>query len=350
MEDEIGVGLVGYGMAARVFHAPVIGAVPRLRLKKVVERRGDESRRRYPHVEVVRDVADLLRDEEVALVVVATPNASHFELARQSLLAGKHVVVEKPFANTSEEARQLIELARRQGRFLSVNHNRRWDGDFLTVRKLLDGKLLGRLVEYESRYDRFRNRRREGAWREEGGPGSGILYDLGSHLIDQSLVLFGPPRMITADVGIQRDFAKADDNFALTLHHDGLKVTLKAGMLVRGGSPRFRLHGTEGSFVKHGFDPQEEALRRGLAPPAPDWGEEPAEAWGTLDTQVGGLHLRGRVETIAGSYQSFYQNIADAIEGRAELAVKPEEAFDTIRVIELALQSSEQKCAVPFPS
>lgn len=348
MADEIGVGLIGYGMAARVFHAPVIQTIPRLRLRKVVERRGDESRLRYPQVEVVRDAEALLRDEGIALVVVATPNASHFELARQSLLAGKHVVVEKPFTNTSGEARQLIELARRRQRLLSVNHNRRWDGDFLTVRKVLDGKLLGRLVEYESRFDRFRNQRREGAWREEAGPGSGILYDLGSHLIDQSLVLFGPPRMITADVRTQRDFARADDNFELTLDYDGLKVTLKAGMLARGRCARFRLHGTEGSFVKYGFDPQEEALKRGLTPSGTNWGEEPAEAWGTLDTQVGGLHLRGRVETIAGSYQSFYRNVADAIEGSAELAVKPEEALDTIRIIELAFQSSEQKCSVPF--
>jgi predicted dehydrogenase len=348
MADEICVGLIGYGMAARVFHAPVIESVPRLRLKKVVERRGEESRRRYPRVEVVRDADALLRDEEIALVVVATPNASHFELARLSLLAGKHVVVEKPFTNTSDEARQLIELARGQARLISVNQNRRWDGDFQTVRSVLDGKLLGRLVEYQSRYDRFRNRRREGAWREEEGPGSGILFDLGSHLIDQAQVLFGVPQLISADIRRQRDFAKADDNFELILDYDDLKVTLGAGMLVRVPGPRFSLHGTEGSFVKYGFDPQEEALKRGLTPSAPNWGEEPEELWGTLDTEAGGLHLRARVETIAGSYQTFYRNLADAIEGRAELSVKPEEALNTIRIIELARQSSEQKRTVPF--
>jgi predicted dehydrogenase len=349
MADGIGVGLICYGTAARVFHAPVIESVPQLKLLKVVERSGDESRRRYPRAEVVRDADELLRDDGINLVVVATPNASHFELARRSLLAGKHVVVEKPFTNTSEEALELIELARRQGRLLTVHHNRRWDGDFLTVREILKAGLLGRLVEYESHYDRFRDRPREGAWREEGGPGGGILFDLGSHLIDQALVLFGRPRAVTADVRRQREFAKADDSFELLLDYDGLKVTLKAGMLVREPRPRFRLHGTEGSFVKHGMDPQEEALKRGLTPTAPDWGAEPPERWGALDARVGGLRVRGRVETLAGRYQSFYRNVADAIEGRAGLAVRAEEALANVLVVEAALRSSGQKCTVTFP-
>lgn len=348
--DSIGVGLIGYGMAARVFHAPVIESVPRLRLKKVFARRGDEARERYPQVEVVRDAAALLRDEEITLVVVATPNASHFELARDSLLAGKHVVVEKPFTNTSDEARQLIELAGERERLISVHHNRRWDGDFLTVRSVVASGLLGRLVEYESHFDRFRNRPRPNAWREDEGPGSGILYDLGPHLIDQALVLFGRPHAVTADIRAQRDFAKADDNFELLLDYDALKVTLKAGMLVRERGPRFILHGTEGSFVKHGLDPQEEALKRGLTPSEPHWGEEPRELWGRLNTLLGGLHFEGRVETLAGRYQAFYENVADAIAGRAELAVKPEEAFDTIRLVELAIESGERRCTLPFSS
>lgn len=348
MADEIGVGLIGYGMASRVFHAPVIEAVPSLRLKKVVERRGDESRGRHAGAETVRDVADLLRDESIELVIVATPNVSHFDLTRESLLAGKHVVVEKPFTNSSAEAQELIELARAQNRLVSVHQNRRWDGDFLTVRKLLDGKLLGRLVEYESHFDRFRNLPRVGAWREEEGAGSGILYDLGSHLIDQAQVLFGLPREVAADVRLQRDFAKAVDSFELILNYDRLKVTLKGGMLVREPGARFLLHGTEGSFVKHGMDPQEEALKLGLKPSAPGWGEEPEERWGIINTQVGGLHVRGKVETIAGCYTAFYQNVADAIRGRAELAVKPEEARNTIRIIELAVESSARKCTLPF--
>lgn len=348
MTEPINVGLFGYGMAARVFHAPVIRSLPQLRLKKVVERHGDESRKQNPSVEVVRDADALLQDEAIALVVVAMPNVSHFDLARRSLLAGKHVVVEKPFTVTSAQAQQLIELAHERNRLISVHQNRRWDGDFLTVKRLLDGKFLGRLVEYESHFDRFRNHLRPQAWREEAEAGSGILFDLGSHLIDQAQVLFGLPRMITADIRVQRDAAKADDNFELILHYDDLKVTLKAGMLVREPGPRFILHGTQGSFVKYGFDPQEEALKRGLTPAEPDWGAEPGELWGTLNTQLDGLHLQGRVETLAGCYQAFYQNIVNAIHGRAELAVTPEEARNTIRIIELAFQSNEQKCTVPF--
>jgi scyllo-inositol 2-dehydrogenase (NADP+) len=348
MADEIGVGLVGYGMAARVFHAPVITSAEGLRLRKVVERRAEESRARYPWVEVVRDVDALLEDEEVELVVVTTPNVSHFELARRALLAGRHVVVEKPFTVTSDEAGRLAALARERGKVLSVHHNRRWDGDFLTVRKLLEGDLVGRLVEFESRFDRFRNRPRPGAWREEEGPGSGILYDLGPHLIDQALVLFGRPRAVTADVRTQREFARADDNFEITLDYEGLRVKLGAGMLARGESPRFVLRGTQGSFVKYGLDPQEEALKQGRTPDEPGWGEEPEGRWGALDTEAGGLRLKGRVQTVAGRYQAYYQNVADAVRGRAEPAVKPEEARDAIRVIELAFQSSAERRTINF--
>lgn len=348
MVNEIGVGLIGYGMAARTFHMPVIQTIPQLSLKKVVARQPDPWLDRDPSVEVVQDAADLLQDEAIALVVIATPNQSHFDLARQALLANKHVVVEKPFTTSSAQAQQLIDLARGQNRLISVHHNRRWDGDFQTIERLLSSNLLGRLVEYEAHYDRFRNSPRPDAWREAAGEGSGILFDLGAHLIDQAQVLFGLPQRVTADLRTQREFAQAVDNFDLTLHYDGLKVILKGGMLVRGPAPHFILHGTAGSFVKYGMDPQEEALKRGLTPAAPGWGEEPREHWGTLNTQIDGLHVEGRVETLPGRYQSYYQNIADAIAGRAELEVKPEAARDTIRIIELAMQSNAQNRTLPL--
>jgi scyllo-inositol 2-dehydrogenase (NADP+) len=348
--DVISIGLVGYGLAGRVFHAPVIQSVPNLRLKKVVERHTDDSSKRYPEVEVVRDVVALLKDEKIDLVVITTPNTTHFEYARAALLAGKHVVVEKPFTTTSAEALQLINLARRQNRVISVHQNRRWDGDFQTVKRLLDEKLLGRLVEYESHFDRFKNYEQAGSWREEEAPGSGILFDLGSHLIDQAQVLFGLPQMIMADIRVQRDFARTADNFELILYHEHLKVTLKAGMLVREPGPRFILHGTEGSFVKYGLDVQEDALKQGLTPSAPKWGEDPEEKWGTLNTQVGELHLKGRIQTIAGRYQAYYQNVIEAINGEAELIVKPEEAMNTIRIIELAMESSQKHAGIPYSS
>lgn len=341
--EQIDVGVIGSGLSARVFHLPVIGAVPALRLRTVVERRGDEIRRLYPALGVVREVDELLRDAAIGLVVITTPNGSHFELAQKALLADKHVVVEKPFTVTSTQAQQLIDLAQARNRVLSVYHNRRWDGDFLTVQRLLAGGQLGRLVEYESHFDRFRARPRPGSWREQAGEGTGMLYDLGSHLIDQAQVLFGRPRLIGADIRTQRDDASADDSFDLLLHYDGLKVMLKAGMLVRGPSPRFILHGTAGSFVKYGLDPQEDALRRGLVPPAADWGVEPAAQWGRLDTEIGGLHVAGQVETLAGAYPEFYRNVAAAIAGREALAVRPEQARDTIRLIELALASNAER-------
>lgn len=346
---EMQVGLIGYGMAGRVFHAPVIAAVPRLRLTRVVERRGQTSRERYPTVEVASEAAALFEDEEIELVVVATPSSSHFDLARQALLADKHVVVDKPFALTSAQAQELIDLGRQQHKVVSAFHNRRWDGDFRTVSQLVNQGVLGRLVEYESHFDRFRNYfSPERAWRETVGPGGGVLFDLGPHLIDQALVLFGLPRMVAADIRSQREAGKADDQFELILHYDGLKVTLKAGLLVRQPGPRFALHGTAGSFVKYGVDPQEDALKGGRSPREPDWGVEPETAWGTLDTQIGGLHFRGKLETVPGGYQSYYENVYQAIRGEAELLVKPEEARNTIRIIELAVQSNAEKRTVAF--
>lgn len=345
--QQIKVGLIGYGMAGRVFHAPVITAVPGLRLAKVVERRADTARERYPWVEIVREVDTLLGDSGIELVVIATPSASHFELAERALLADKHVVVDKPFTLTAEQAQRLIALGGRQNRLISAFQNRRWDGDFQTVSEIVRQGYLGRLVEYESHFDRFRNHfSPERAWREQAGPGSGILFDLGTHLIDQALVLFGLPGSVTADIRSQRAADQADDQFELILHYDALKVTLRAGLLLREPGPRFALHGTEGSFVKYGVDPQEDALKRGLTPEGTDWGAEPEAQWGVLNTQIGGLHFRGKIETRNGDYRRYYDNIYQAIVGQADLLVTPEQAKHTIRLIELARQSHLERRTV----
>jgi scyllo-inositol 2-dehydrogenase (NADP+) len=347
MTDAIGVGLVGFGMASRVFHVPIIRSVPELSLKAIVSSQTADIGRLVPEAKAYADIDSLLSDPTIELVVIATPTNTHFDLARQSLDAGQHVIVEKPFTTTCAQANELIDLANRHGKILTVFQNRRWDGDFLTVKRLLAEGMLGRLVEYESHFDRFRNQPRLN-WRETEVAGGGILFDLGSHLIDQSLVLFGLPLMIAADVRTQRDFGKSDDNFELILDYDRLKVTLKSGMLVREQSPHFILHGTTGSFVKYGLDPQEEALKRGLTPTDSNWGEEPAEQWGRLLAQFGELNFDGRVETIAGCYPAYYRNVVDAIRGRAELVVKPEQAKNVIRIIELAIESNQRRCAIPF--
>ncbi len=347
--NPLHTGLVGFGLAGEVFHAPLIRANPNLRLTHVVQRSGDAAKRKYPEVQLLREVGPLLADPSVGLVVVATPNASHFEIANQALQAGKHVVVDKPFTIRSREADILIALARARGRVLSVFHNRRWDGDFLTVRQVLRQGLLGRLVEYESRFDRFRPKVRSGAWREQDIPGAGLLYDLGSHLIDQAVLLFGNPAGIYAELHRQREGAVAADDFEVHLLYTAVKVVLKAGLLACEPTARFTLRGTEGSYTKYGLDPQEETLKRGHLPAGPHWGKEAEEAWGTLARCEGGLR-RQKYPTLAGRYPEFYENVFLAIHGQQELEVKPEQARNVIRLIELAEQSADEKRMVPFAS
>jgi scyllo-inositol 2-dehydrogenase (NADP+) len=346
VKTPLHVGLVGFGLAGEVFHAPLIHANPNLRLTHVVQRTGDSAKRQYPDIELLRAVDPVLADPAVDLVVVATPNASHFEISHRALEAGKHVVVDKPLTVHACDADVLIAQARSRGLVLSVFQNRRWDGDFLTVQEILDRGPLGRLVEYESCFDRFRPKLRGGAWREQAVPGAGLLYDLGSHLIDQAILLFGDPKGVYADLRLQRDGAIAVDSFELHLLYPAVKVVLKAGSLVCEPSPRFTLRGTDGSYTKYGLDPQEQALKQGVLPIQPDWGAEPEESWGMLSRCAGGLN-RSRYPTLAGRYPAYYENIFGAINGQEELAVKPEQARKVIRLIELAEQSAVEKRGVP---
>src|SRR5579872_5918988 len=281
-QQIINVGLIGFGFAGRTFHAPVIRAVKGLRLAAILQRKGTEAASAYPDVRIARSVEELLASDSIQLVVIATPNVSHLDLARQCLLAGRHVVIDKPFAPTYAEAAELVALAEKCGRLLSVYQNRRFDGDFKTVRKLVASEALGRVVLYESHYDRYRTQLRPGAWREEAEPGSGVWFDLGPHLIDQALALFGTPEAVSADVRVERDGAVVDDAFDATLFFPRLRVQLRGTMLASKPGPHFLIHGTKGSYVKYGLDPQEEALKRGAIPGGPDWGKEPQQAWGTL--------------------------------------------------------------------
>lgn len=347
MNQVVQVGLIGYGMAGEVFHAPAIAVVPKLKLTKVVERHSTKCQARYPWVETLKSAEELLIDPTIDLVVVATPNTSHFELVQKALLANKHVVVEKPFTPTSQQATELIELAQQREKLLSVHHNRRWDGDFLTVKQIIENGLLGNLVEYEVHFDRFRNQIKTN-WREYDHPGSGILYDLGSHLIDQAVCLFGLPDTITADIRMQRPKAKTADAFELILSFGNLKVTLKAGQLVRELGPHFLLHGTAGSFIKYGMDPQEDALKQGELPQGSNWGKETKESWGTLNTDIHKLHFYGKIETLPGCYPAYYQNVYEAIAQQDELIVKPEQARTTIRIIEQAMESHTQRRTLGF--
>ena len=343
----IDVGLIGFGLAGRSFHAPVIRAVPGLRLAAILQRSGNEAAEKYSDVRVVRTTDELLSIPEIRLVVIATPNESHFPLAHACLAAGREVLVDKPFTTTLDEAIALVEFARKQGRLLTVYQNRRYDGDFQAVVQLVANGALGRIVRFESNYDRFRPQLRPGAWRERSGPGTGIFFDLAPHLIDHALLLFGMPEALTADIRIEREGAVTDDAFDLAFHYPrGLRADLRSSILAAATRPRFLLHGTQGAFVKQSFDPQESNLRRGYIPTDTAWGAEPEENWGLLTLSLNGTLTQRRIPSANCDYRDFYTNLRDAILGKAKLAVITAWALDVMRLLELARQSNAQRRTV----
>jgi scyllo-inositol 2-dehydrogenase (NADP+) len=345
----IDVGVIGFGLAGRAFHAQVIRATPGLRLAAIVQRHGNEAAEKYPEVRVVRSVEELLDIREIRLVVIATPNETHAPIARQCLEAGRDVVVDKPFATTLKEAEGLVELARKCGRLITVYQNRRYDGDFQAIRQIVADGTLGRIVRFETNYDRFRPDLKPGAWRERVGPGSGILFDIAPHLIDHALVLFGLPEAVTADIRMERAVAVVDDSFDVMLHYPGgMRAVLRSTMLAVAPRPRFVLHGTRGSFAKQSFDPQEINLRRGYVPENGPWGGEPEEDWGVLSTVENDVVTKRRVPSATSDYRDYYANVRDAILGRATLAVTPEYVLDAMRVLEMAQESSRTRCTIAW--
>ena len=316
-----GVGLIGYGLGGSAFHAPLIAAEPRLRLEAVVTSRAGQVERDHPGTRVAGSAEELLADPAVELVVVAAPNAVHHELAAAALRAGRHVVVDKPFTLSVADADDLIALAEAADRRLSVFHNRRWDGDFLTVRRGVEAGVLGEVASFVSRYDRFRPVPK-GSWKEEAVAGSGLLWDLGPHLIDQAMVLFGPPRTVWADLGVQRPGVEAVDYVHLVLGYGRLRAVLHAAMLVRDPGPRFEVHGDRGSLVT--------------------WGLDQPEVRATLTGEVAGLEQQGRLEGVPTAYGSFYAAMAAAVAGEGPVPVAPTDARATVAVIEHALTSARE--------
>lgn len=349
--QDLNIGLIGYGFAGATFHAPLIGAVPGLTLAHVASSRPELVRAAHPRARVHADPQALIGAPDLDVVVIATPNDTHHPLARQALLAGKHVVVDKPFTLTVAEAEDLAQLAWHQGRLLSVFHNRRWDNDFLTVRQQLESGVLGEVHTFMSTLDRYRPEVRV-RWREDGAvPGSGTLFDLGPHLIDQALLLFGRPLSVLADVAAQRHGASAIDYFHLVLGYGrGLRVILHSGMAVRQPGPRFAVHGRLGSFVKHGFDPQEDALRAGRAPGDAGWGLDAEPAYGELVLDRDGAAASSRVPTQAGAHHAYYRGLREALVHGAPPPVTAEEAVDVMRVIEAAQRSAAEGRVIAFPS
>jgi predicted dehydrogenase len=344
------VGLLGFGLAGQAFHAAVIRGVRGMELACILERRGSKAQEKYPDVRVARTPDELLSDEGIQLCVIATPNDSHFELARACLLAGRDVVVDKPFAPTLRESEELVRLAAERGRLITVYQDRRWDGDFLTVKKLVASGRLGKIAEYECRFDRFRLEPKANAWRERADqPGAGVLFDLGPHVIDQALVLFGEPRAITASAFCQRETSQVDDSFDVCMEYPGLRALGRARIIAFAPGPHLLIHGTSGSFVKYGMDPQEARLRGENVPQGTDWGadwgEEEQRLWGTLSL-VGEPSVIVRTER--GDYRGFYENVRDAIEKKSPLEVTPEQALRTMRAVMLAHKSSREKRTVEW--
>ena len=342
MADVVRVGVIGFGMAGKIFHTAVVAATPGLELAAIVQRMGDEAAKAYPGVKIARSIEEMLQDESIRLVTVATPSDAHFEHAKQCLEAGRNVVVDKPFTLTSVEARELIDLAREKKVLVTAYQNRRWDGDFVTLKQVIASGELGKIVTFESHLDRYRAEPRLGVWRESGGnAGGGILFDLGPHLIDQATALFGDPESVYADVRTEREGALVDDAWDVLLKFpsSGVTAMLRSTLTAYTPGPRFLVHGTQGSFWKWGVDPQEDAVKAGASYSDPGFGEEPASQWGEL--RVEGKPPR-RVETAAGDYRGLYANVRDAVLGIGELEVKPEQVWRTTRLIELCRESSAE--------
>jgi predicted dehydrogenase len=342
----IKTGLAGYGVAAKVMHAPFLKISTEYEVTVVLERNRNDSQELFPSAKVVRSFEELLL-QDVDLVIITTPNQTHFPYAEQALLKGKHVVLEKPFTITTAEAKKLIEIAKSQRLILSVYQNRRYVADFITIKEILGKKLLGDVHEYEAHFDRYRPEAKVNAWREESGAGNGVLYDLGPHLIDQALYLFGLPQNITADIRLQRPHARADDYFDIRLDYGFLKVILKAGMLVREPGPRYMIHGTKGSFIKYGNDPQEALLKQGILPDSPQWGSENEQQFGLLHTEIDEQDTVMKYPSLQGNYGLFYINLYQALTNDAELKEKPEHGYNTVRLIELAFESNKAKATLP---
>ncbi len=343
MSKVIQAALASFGMSGMVFHGPSLKVNPNFNLHSILERTKSLSEKDYPESTIIRSFEELISQDEVDLVIINTPDNLHYAMCKQALEAGKHVVVEKPFTQEVEQANELIQLAKDKNRILSVYQNRRWDNDFLTVKKILDERVIGRLAEFESHFDRYRNFIQEGTWKEEGDKRHGVLFNLGSHMIDQVVQLFGKPKSITAHLDTLRDGGQVKDYYDIRLQFNDFAAILKSSYLVREPGPRYSLYGTLGTFHKWGIDPQEEMLKNGHLPNEPNWGTDSEEDWGILNTEWNGLNYKGAIETVPGNYNAFYENIYDAIANGVELAVKPEESRDIIQLLDYCLQSDEEK-------
>jgi predicted dehydrogenase len=342
----IRAGLIGFGLGGRVFHAPLLSSVEGLELAAIVERTSNHAAERYPGITTYRSLDDMLTDSSLDLIVVTTPNDSHFQYARQALEAGKNVVVDKPMCVTSSEIAQLMRLAAARGVMLSPFHSRRWDSDFLTLQKLVGDGQLGRLVYFESTMDRWRPApTARMPWKNDPAQG-GLLLDLGTHLADQPLALFGNPEAVDADIKRERDGEGANDAFTLRLRYPRFTVVVSANTLSTIERPRYHLRGTRGNYLKRGVDPQEAALSKVTRIAPGPWGKEPTANWGTLCVDVDGGTVTHPIEPIPGDYRLYYAAVRDALLGKGPEPVSAMAAWRVARLLEWAAESSETRCEI----
>lgn len=329
------VALLGYGLSGRYLQAPFYAAHPGFRVVRIMTSRKAVLHENFPDMEPTATVEEALADPTIDLVSIATPNATHYSLARAALEAGKHVLVDKPACATAAELRELMALAARKSRHLFVFQNRRWDSDFLTVRHILQNGDLDRLVAYEARYDRWKPAPNAKAWKETPSPGAGMLYDLGSHLIDQAIACFGVPDHVSGRTWIQRSFSTIPDAFDLHFEYDGFVADLSCSLLVCEPTPRYRLHGDKGAFVKYGIDVQEDQLRAGMLPGDPSFGKEPVDQNGRMTTErADGSLFRSEYPTFPGTWLNLFDNVFNVISKGATPAVPLEDVIAQLEIIE----------------
>ena len=344
MDNPLNVAVLGYGFASKVFHAPLIAGTPGLQLAAFSSSDPAKVAADWPGVPVFARPELVFADPSIDLVVIPTPNPTHAPLARAALEAGKNVVVDKPFTVSLAEARALHAVAERTGRVLSVFQNRRWDADFLTLQAVIARGELGRIVHFESHFDRYRPYLRN-AWREINAPGIGLWYDLGAHLADQALQLFGTPDSITADFEAQRDGSKVCDWFHAVLRYGPLRCVLHASTITAQPAPRFMVHGTQGSFVKWGLDPQEDALKAGLRPPSTGWGSDPLPV--QLTTCPDATPQAREITCRPGDYPAYYAAVREAILGRGPNPVDAAQGIRVMALLELGVRSHAEQRTLP---
>jgi len=342
----IKTGLCSFGMSGKVFHGPFLHANPNFQLYGVWERSAKNAAKYYPYIKSFDTYDELLADTSIELIIVNTPNATHYEYAKKALQTGKHVVIEKPFVTTVDEGNDLIQLAKRNDKKLFAYHNRRWDSDFKTVQKVVEQNLLGNIVEAEIHFDRYKEELSPKVHKEVPGPGTGALYDLGSHIIDQALQLFGWPKALFADIAIVRNISKVDDYFELLLYYENKRVRLKASYVVREPLPSYVLHGLRGSFIKSRADVQENDLVAGKLPGAEGWGIEPESEQGLLHTEIDGKVVKERRPAEHGDFMQYFEGLYNAIRNDKPGAVNAEDGLNVIRIIEAAFKSSREQRVV----